>query len=203
MHRKARTIYQFKVTLLDIRPTIWRQIQVPSTYSFWDLHVAIQDAMGWLDYHLHEFQIPDPETSQLVRVGIPDDDALEGDDRVLPGWDIPISDYFSPENRSARYTYDFGDDWNHTVKLENVVPGLPGIRYPMCSGGARRCPPEDVGGPPGYREFLRAIRNPKHEEHDSYLEWVGGAYDPESFEPTRVRFANPRRRWKIAFEGSG
>jgi hypothetical protein len=200
MPRKARTVYQFKVTLLDVRPPVWRRIQVPSTYSFWDLHVAIQDAFGWLDYHLHEFRIPEPKAGQLARIGIPDDDVFEGDERIRPGWDNPISAYFSHENPSAEYTYDFGDDWNHTVKLEHVIPGLPGIRYPICNGGARRCPPEDVGGPLGYREFLRAIRNPNHQEHDSYLEWVGGAFDPDAFEPTRVRFDNPRKRWKIAFE---
>jgi hypothetical protein len=202
MNRKARTVYLFKVTLLDIRPAVWRRIQVPSAYSFWDLHVAIQDAMGWLDYHLHEFEILDPKTGQLVLIGIPDDDAFEGDEPVLPGWKFPISAYFSNENPSAQYTYDFGDDWNHAVKLEDIIAGVPGIRYPICSGGARRCPPEDVGGPTGYYEFLRAIRNPKHREHDSYLEWVGGVFDPAVFEPTQVRFDDPRERWKIAFEES-
>jgi hypothetical protein len=200
MHRKNKTIFQFKVTLLDIRPLVWRRIQVPSTYSFWDLHVAIQDAMGWLDYHLHEFRIPDPQTSQTLRIGIPDDDEFGEEEQVLPGWHIHILDLFSPENRSAQYTYDFGDNWNHIVKFEGVIPQQPGIRYPVCSGGARKCPPEDVGGSHGYREFLRAIRNPKHQEHDSYLQWVGGSFDPEAFEPSRVRFDNPRRRWRIAFE---
>jgi len=200
MHRKPRMVYQFKVSLLDIRPTVWRRIQVPSTYSFWDLHVAIQDAMGWLDYHLHEFRIPEPNGNHLARIGIPDDDRFEGDEPVLAGWNVPISAYFSRENPSAEYTYDFGDDWNHTVKLEDVIPGLPDIRYPICNAGARRCPPEDVGGPHGFREFLRAIRNPKHQEHESYLEWVGGAFDAAAFEPTRVRFDDPRKRWKIAFK---
>jgi hypothetical protein len=197
--RKAKTVYQFKVALLDVRPTVWRRVQVPSTYSFWGLHVAIQDSMGWLDCHLHEFQITDPQTAEPARIGIPDADAIEDEPSVSPGWSVPVSGYFSPGNRSALYTYDFGDDWHHTVDLEDILPGLAGIRYPICTGGERRCPPEDVGGPHGYREFLRAIRNPKHAEHDSYLEWVGGAFDPDSFEPTRVRFDSPRTRWKIAF----
>lgn len=200
MHRKVRLVYQFKVTLLEIRPPVWRRIQVPSTYSFWDLHVAIQDALGWLDYHLHEFRIPEPKGSRLARIGIPDDDRFEEEDPILPGWEVPISACFSSENPSAEYTYDFGDDWKHTVKLEDVIPMSPGTRYPICTAGARRCPPEDVGGPHGYREFLRAIRNPKHQEYDSYLEWVGGAFDPDAFESYRVRFDNPRKRWKIAFE---
>lgn len=200
MHRKAKTVFQFKVSLLEVRPTVWRRIEVPSTYSFWDLHVAIQDAMGWLDYHLHEFQIPEPGESKPARIGIPDDDFFDEDDPVLAGWNVPISAYFSAENPLAEYMYDFGDGWQHAVKLEDVIPGLPGLRYPICRAGARRCPPEDVGGPHGYHEFLRAIRNPRHEEHDSCLEWVGGAFDPTDFDPARVRFDNPRKRWKMAIE---
>lgn len=194
----TRMVYQFKVSLLEVRPTVWRRIQVPSTYSFWDLHVAIQDAMGWLDYHLHEFRIREPNGNKLVRIGIPGDEFEEAEP-VLEGWNEFIAAYFCPENPSAEYTYDFGDDWKHAVKLEAVIAQQPGIRYPICSAGDRRCPPEDVGGPYSYSEFLKAIHNPKHEEHESYLEWVGGAFDAAAFEPTQVRFNSPKKRWKIAF----
>jgi hypothetical protein len=199
MDRKTKMVYQFKVSLMDIKPIIWRRIQVPSTYSFWDLHVAIQDAMGWLDYHLHEFRIPTLDREEISRIGIPDDEGFE-EEPVLAGWDVSISDYFSSQNPSAEYTYDFGDDWRHTIKLEDIIPRSPGVRYPVCSAGARHCPPEDVGGPFGYGEFLRAIRNPKHPEHNSYLEWVGGFFDATAFDPARVRFDNPGRRWKLAFQ---
>lgn len=200
MAHREKTVWQFKVTLQDIRPQIWRRIQVPSAYSFWDLHVAIQDAFGWLDCHLHEFRIQRPDSNQPIRIGIPDDSPFEGDELALPGWEIALGDYLSSESPSAEYIYDFGDDWRHAVRLEKALPADPGDRYPICIGGARHCPPEDVGGPFGYLEFLQAIGNPDHPAHESYLEWVGEAFDPEAFDPAEVRFDNPKKRWKRAFE---
>ena len=89
-----RHVYEFKVRLLELSPSIWRSIQVPQTYNFWDLHVALQDAMGWLDYHLHLFRFTKPDTEEAVQIGIPDEDAFEGDEPILPGWEIPIAPYF-------------------------------------------------------------------------------------------------------------
>ena len=200
MARTAKTVYQFKVALQDVKPIVWRRLQVPASYSFWDLHVAIQDSMGWTDTHLHEFRIKDPDTALEVRIGIPDDEPFLGDEPVLEGWEAPIAGYFSPANPAARYIYDFGDGWNHVVELEAILPKEPHVRYPLCRDGARKCPPEDVGGSPGYARFLLAIRNPRHREHDSCLEWVGGAFDPNEFDPKRVRFDSPSKRWRTAFE---
>lgn len=87
--KKRAQAYQFRVVLLEVAPPIWRAIQVPETYSFWDLHVALQDSMGWLDYHLHLFRVTEPVTGEVVQIGIPDDDPLEGDEPILPGWGIP------------------------------------------------------------------------------------------------------------------
>jgi len=200
---RADTVFEIKVTLLGIRPPIWRRLQVPATYSFWDLHVAIQDAMGWLDYHLHEFRVVPAPRHRSLRIGIPDDDAFEGDRPILPGWEIPIAKYLTIRRNTATYVYDFGDDWHHRVVLERVVPRLPGTSYPVCVTGQRKCPPEDVGGVPGYEQFLQAIGDPEHEEHDSYLTWVGGTYDPEAFDPQAIRFWDPGKRWRIAFLNEG
>ncbi len=153
------------------------------------MHVAIQDAVGWLDYHLHEFEITNPATGDVERIGIPDEDFLD-QQPTLPGWKVQISDYFSSENAAAGYTYDFGDNWLHTVTLKDVVED-PEMRYPRCVAGERACPPEDCGGPWGYDEFLEAVRNPHHEKHDSMLEWVGGGFDPEAFDATDVHFDDP------------
>ncbi len=198
MSPRSSTVHHFEVALQRVEPTVWREIQVPSDYSFWDLHVAIQDAMGWLDYHLHEFEIASPTTGELERIGIPDD-AFDDEQPALPSWGLQISDYFSSEYPRATYTYDFGDDWLHTVTLRGVVERVPRMKYPRCVAGKRACPPEDCGGELGYEGFLDAIQNPQHEEHDSMLEWVGGSFDPEAFDAKSVHFDDPGERWRIAF----
>jgi len=197
-HKQHARVYQFKVSLKDIIPIIWRRIQVPEKYTFWDLHVAIQDAMGWLDYHLHEFRILNPMTCLKESIGIPDYQA-EGP-TMLPSWEVMIADYFVHDNTVAEYEYDFGDGWQHLLILENIVPKEQGKRYPLCMAGEQACPPEDCGGPPGYEEFLKAIRDADHEEHESLLRWIGGSFSPVKFNPAEVKFDNPKRRWKIAFE---
>ena len=142
-------VYQFKITLGGIEPPIWRRIQVPGSYSFWDLHVAIQDAMGWTDCHLHVFRILDPGTDDTEEIGIPNEDRFVGEPEILPGWDLSIKNYFSEANTRATYEYDFGDGWKHEIVLEKIFPRKPGTKYPTCIEGRRACPPEDCGGFPG------------------------------------------------------
>ena len=191
-----RPVFQFKITLVGSRPPIWRRIQVSDLYSFWDLHVAIQDAMGWLDSHLHLFQIKDPVTGQLEQFGIPDDFDELG---VQPGWDHKIRDYFSMSNPKARYDYDFGDCWHHRIELEGVFPKEKNVRYPICLAGQRACPPEDVGGIRGYESFLEILMNPADEEYKEMLDWVGGDFQPEIFDPAKVHFSKPKERLRYAF----
>ena len=154
MKKGFKQIYQFKVTLKGIKPSIWRKIQVPETYTFWDLHVAIQDVMGWQDYHLHEFEVIKPSSGRKVMIGFPDEEF--GRD-VLPGWKQKIADYFSIENPSAEYIYDFGDNWRHEIRLEKILPREKGVKYPLCIDGKRACPPEDCGGTSGYENFLKIL----------------------------------------------
>jgi hypothetical protein len=192
-------ILQIKVTLRGIRPPIWRRLQVPASYSFWDLHVAIQDAMGWLDYHLHEFRVVPGLRRRSLHIGIPDDENWPGGRPILPGWEIPVSRYLSAKGAQANYAYDFGDGWKHTVVVEDVLPRVSGAIYPRCVAGRRKCPPEDVGGVWGYERFLAALADPADEEHESYLTWVGGSYDPKDFDADSIRFDDPEKRWRIAF----
>ena len=96
--------------------------------------------------------------------------------------------------RQLDYTYDMGDNWHHTIVIEAIEPGRPDTKYPRYIDGARRCPPEDCGGPPGFAEFLAVIVDPDHEEHDETLAWVGGSYDPADFDPAAVRFDDPQER---------
>jgi hypothetical protein len=196
MKKEFDKIYQFKITLQGSKPPIWRRIQVPEIYSFWDLHVAIQDAFGWQDYHLHEFEILDPNSKRKVRIGFPDD--AFGED-ILLNWKEKISDYFTLDNKKSNYTYDFGDDWEHMIVLEKILTSETNTKYPKCTGGKRACPPEDCGGIGGYEGFLEAIKNPKHEQHKEMLEWIGKDFDSEYFDTDEIRFDDPEKRRKIAF----
>jgi hypothetical protein len=194
-----KQVYQFKITLKDVKPPIWRRILVPSSYSFWDLHVAIQDAMGWLDCHLHEFRVKDVNGKELC-LGIPDMDDFE---EILPGWKYKVAKFLSLARPTFEYVYDFGDDWRHKVELEAVLPAEPGVIYPRCIKGKRACPPEDCGGPWGYQDLLTILADPKHEEHKSMKAWLESMkeepFDPESFEPSSVEFWDPKERFDLAF----
>jgi len=196
MKKKFDQVYQFKITLRDIKPPIWRRIQVPETCTFWDLHVAIQDAMGWEDYHLHEFEIAAPSTDLKVNIGIPDEDFGR---EILPGWKQKIPDYFSMGNKLVDYIYDFGDNWEHIIKLEKILPRDENVDYPKCIAGKRACPPEDCGGIWGYENFLEIINDPDNEEYEDMIEWAGGEFDPEHFDVKEVSFDDPDKRRRIAF----
>jgi hypothetical protein len=197
--KKGSAVYQFKIVLEDIEPPVWRRIQIPSTYSFWDLHIAIQDAMGWTDTHLHEFVLPEPKSGRDLRIGIPDED-LASDSDTLPGWKKKISAFFIKENTEIEYTYDFGDNWIHSVIFERSLPPEEGTGYPKCIGGERACPPEDCGGPDGYQDFLEAIMDPNDHRHDELLDWVDGDFSPEEFDCAEVIFDNPAKRLKMLKE---
>jgi hypothetical protein len=115
-------VHQFLIVLSGTDPLVWRRIQVPETYSFWDLHVAIQDAMGWLDYHLHEFRVLNVQERRVVSMGIPTDEDPE-ERPVKPGWRVSVSDFFGDRSHHALpslYVYDFGDDWEHLLVYEGL-----------------------------------------------------------------------------------
>lgn len=173
------TLYQFKVTLLGAKPAIWRRIQVQDC-SLDKLHEHIQTAMGWTNSHLHQFEIKgqlygDP---RLMEENFEEMDYRDSTKTL-------VSDILPKAGKrfSFKYEYDFGDSWEHEVLFEGCPPLEKGKKYPLCLEGERACPPEDCGGIWGYGDFLKAIGNPKHEEHASLLEWAGGRFDPERFEP--------------------
>ncbi len=198
MKKKFENIYQFKITLTGIEPSIWRRIQVPETYSFWDLHVAIQDAMGWLDYHIHDFQIPKIGKKEIIKIGMPDDDDETFGIKVLPDHLQKISDHFSMKNKKAIYLYDYGDGWTHEVLLEGILT-KDDVEYPICIAGERACPPEDCGGVWGYMDIIKVLKKgAKNEDERETLEWLGD-HDPEDFDPENVKFEDPKKRYKIAF----
>lgn len=192
-------VYQFKIELKEISPLIWRRILVPPDYNFWDLHVAIQDSMGWLDYHLHHFEIRGKGKRKETHIGIPDFDRNPELEEVEPGWEIPVFVHFNDFGVEAKYNYDYGDDWWHSIKLEGQIFREKSIKYPICIGGERACPREDCGGVPGYYNMLETLSNPKDDDYKSMKTWAGKDWNPETFNRKDVKFENPYKRWKIAF----
>jgi hypothetical protein len=164
--------YQVKITLRGVRPPIWRRVRVPATLRLAGFHAVIQTVFGWTDSHLHQFFIGG------AVYGRP----LDFDEAVIDERAVTLTQTVGTRVKCFTYIYDFGDDWVHDVVVEKVFSGNSGSQRPLCLGGKRRRPPEDCGGLPGYREFLRAIRDPRHEEHEAMLEWVGGGFDPEAFD---------------------
>ncbi len=194
--------FRFRVTLRGVLPEIWREIEVLGGGTLWDLHVAIQDAMGWKDCHLHLFKC-ERSSGELIEAGFPDPDLPPGTDKVLPSWEQSVSAFFSEVGATAEYDYDFGDGWQHDVELVAIVDRVKGLRYPRCAGGGRACPPEDCGGVGGYARLLEIIFDPQHEEFASMRNWLGGSFDPEAFVPDQVRFDNARQRLRRALRDVG
>jgi hypothetical protein len=189
---RTSTIYQLNVTLRESRPLIWRRLQVPSGITLPKLHRALQIAMGWEDYHLHQFQFagktyaePDPEDHHFGR-------------EIADERRVRLHSVLSAVGSSFEYLYDFGDDWRHGILLEAILPVVPRKRYPVCLAGARSAPPEDVGGIHGYELYLEALFDPRHPQHRDLLAWRG-RFDPEFFPITSVNrrlreeFPAPRR----------
>ncbi|MBU1179632.1 plasmid pRiA4b ORF-3 family protein [Patescibacteria group bacterium] len=203
----TKNILQFKITLNDSAPRIWRRILVPSGYTFFDLHCAIQDAMGWGDAHLHAFYIKEQKNSDRITIESPNpdgDDCCVGethDERTER-----IADYFGKTIKQCVYCYDFGDNWNHTVLFERVLPRKAKANYPQCIAGANACPPEDCGSVWGYENLQKIIKNPSHEEHADMLVWLDiddpKEFDPHEFNPSEAMFRNPKKclaEWNEGF----
>jgi Plasmid pRiA4b ORF-3-like protein. len=187
-------MHQFKITLLDTHPEIWRRIQVAESYTFWDLHVAIQSAMGWQDCHLHMFRIG--KRSEIIINGNQIEDPFGGDENTFNGWETGIARFLKAPGDVAMYEYDMGDGWLHEILLEGIFLKEKGVKYPRCIAGARACPPEDCGGTPGFEHLLDVLASPQHPEYAECIGWLGKKYDPEKFDAGAVKFANPKIQWK-------
>jgi pRiA4b ORF-3-like protein len=185
--RGPMLVYRLRVELLDIKPLIWRRLLVPADIKLPKLHQCLQLTMGWTNSHLHQFKVGE------THYGIPDPEWPELE--MLDERRILLCDLIGEAQREIGYEYDFGDGWEHRIVLEQVDPPNEFMRYPLCTAGERACPPEDVGGVPGYEEFLKTIRDPEHEEYDQSLLWAGGgAFDPEGFDLNAVNRALGRVR---------
>lgn len=171
-------IVRAEVHILDIEPQISRVLELPISLNLAQLHEVLQAAFGWTDSHLHQFNI-----GGLI-YGAPefDEDGLF-DSKIFEATGVRMIDLHFPYVRDENtltilYEYDFGDNWRHLLRLERV-PREEGAKYPRCIAGKRCGPPEDVGGTPGYAEFLDAWLDPEHEEHKDMRRWVGRKFHPE------------------------
>jgi len=169
-----------KITLRDIRPPVWRRVRVASDMTLRMLHRVIQEAMGWQDAHLHEFEVGSR------RYGEPSDDVWPGMERTFSENGVKLGTLVDQGVTRFRYLYDFGDGWEHAVAIEKVLPLDPNQQYPSLITGKRACPPEDCGGVPGYYRLLEVLADPSDEEHAHLSEWVGGELDPERFDAEAI-----------------
>lgn len=188
---------QVHASLDRIKPVIWRRLAVPLDFSLRDLHLVLQAAFGWMNAHLYEFQIGG------LRFGDADfanQEKGERDSQTFADTEVRLQDFSRKPGTKFKYVYDFGDDWVHTITLEKrVVVGT--LKVASCIDGARARPPEDVGGPSGYQEFLEVLSDCYHEEHAHMTRWCGGHFDPAWFDLelinsdlARAFRANVRRR---------
>jgi hypothetical protein len=170
----GNSIARLKVTLDEVEPAVLRRIEVPLTIRLDRLHLVLQAAMGWTNSHLYEIRARD------VGWGMPDPDWGGG---PLDARKARLVDVLEDTGaKTLKYLYDFGDGWEHTVEIERIADAVPDLTYPLLIDATGRCPPEDVGGPWGYAEFLEAIADPKHERHAEMTEWAGEPFDPHKID---------------------
>ena len=185
-------IYHLKVSLRGVAPLIWRRLQVPGNANLGWLHAVIQVAMGWTNSHLHQFVIG----KRLYSDPSFDLGEFEGDPGVFDENATTIAEA-APRVKSAFiYEYDFGDSWEHRIVVEKIFdPDPAAAGFAQCLDGARACPPDDCGGAYGYADLLETIMDPKHEEYESMMEWLGGSFDPELFDLVSTNKHLKRLKW--------
>lgn len=193
-HNQTRDIVHLGITLNDVIPEVSRVVAVPLAIHLDALHLVLQAAMGWSNSHLWMIE------AGGCTWGVPDPDFGDG---TLPAGRTTLIDMVADTgvNRFS-YIYDFGDHWEHTVRMVKPMPAVPGVAYPLLIDAVGRCPLEDSGGPCGYAELLDALRDPTHPGHAEAAEWPGLDFDHRKVNRARLEEAvgslaklmTPRRR---------
>lgn len=177
----GRTVHVLRVSLRYVEPEVWRRVVVASEMPLAKFAAALERAMGWDSTHQHLFDVGG------VLFGNTDHDAPQ-----LINEKVARVEHLLPRVESSlRWDYDVGDGWEHDILVEAIEPLDPKAKYPVLLDGARACPPEDVGGPPGYEELLRVLSDPTDEEHEHMVSWAPEGFDPAAFD---VAAANRRLR---------
>jgi hypothetical protein len=174
--------YQIKITLQGAKPPIWRRVIIPADYTFEELHLVIQESMGWMDMHLYSFECGD-----FIIEDIELNDELIGNllapsHKKLDSCETTVGQLLMEEGDKCLYTYDFGDNWKHKIVLEKILEPDGERQLPVCLKGKRACPPEDCGGIYGYEEMVVKLAGPDNQDKAELLEWIGEEFEPEKFD---------------------
>jgi hypothetical protein len=175
MATQTKTVHRLKVTLLQVKPPVWRRIEVPSETKLSALAGVLEATMGWLGGHLHAFEVGG------VFYEIPSGESF-GSRRTVDERKVQLGEVLPSVKSKMRWDYDFGDGWEHDVVVEAIEPRRVGVAYPVCRAGRRACPPDDCGGPWGYADLLAALADPTHEQHEELSEWAPPGFDPGAFD---------------------
>ncbi len=176
-----KMIYRLRISLDETEPEVWRRLLVPGKLSLEKLHLIFQIVMGWENSHLHEFKIH----SKRYINPLNDPDAIYSFPPSFDERKVKIADVLSKKDRFT-YDYDFGDNWSHSVVVEDVLSPNEIFTYPVCLDGANACPPEDSGGIHGYYALLEDLAQEDSKEHENAMAWVGGQFNPSSFDANRI-----------------
>jgi hypothetical protein len=188
--RRTKVIVQIKVKLLGVsKPPVWRRLQLPADTRLNDLHDIIVAAFGWQDYHMHAF------TSGGEEFGVPDPELGHTDERR-----VSLGQLIGGIGDRLRYTYDFGDDWEHEIVVEDLLDPDPDTHYPILVAAKGACPPEDCGGPWGYADLKQVLADPNHEQHQEMLDWLG-LDNSATFDPNAT--ATDHIEYELALNGTG
>ena len=175
-------VVRLKITLIDTEPPIWRRVEVLASITLKDLHAIVQAAMGWENYHLYQFHIG----RQTINGPGMDEGGLSGRKNISAGR-VQLDDLLAGKTKRFDYLYDMGDGWEHELRIERALPADPAAGYPRFIDGAGQCPPEDVGGLPGFYNFLDALEDPEHPDHEELTDWYGGPFDPNDLDEAQIR----------------
>jgi hypothetical protein len=190
--RDVFKMYQLKVELPPIEPPIWRRLLVRGDMNLGLLHAVIQVSMGWTNSHLHHFLIGD----EVYTDSVFEENLDSGEE---PDRDESKATLITVAPRAkARfvYEYDFGDSWQHLITVEKILEPVASFQgFAKCLDGGRACPPEDCGGAWGYGDVLKIIKNRRHKEHKSMMEWLGGEFNPEAFDVERANKCLQKLKW--------
>ncbi len=190
-------VARLKITLTDTEPPIWRRVDVSTSVTLKGLHSIIQAAMGWENDHLYQFQV-----GKQTIDGPGFDDPSFSDQRNVTATSVTLGDLIAHRVKRFGYLYDMGDSWEHELRIEKTLSAEATTTYPRFIDGEGRCPPEDVGGLPGFYNFLEAVDDPKHPDHNDLITWYGGSFDASDLDDVAIkkRLARlvPRKKRKAA-----